>query len=315
MRASAAELMSHPFVVNAPPRDELIELAFKLINFREEKRKEKEIKKAAMRDRRMSLGRNMVNKISNLSALKEHAASQRAASPVFFLDSRCAFEKEKDPWGSEPLSERKGQVKVTAKIEDEKLKKLFHLMRDPAQGIPHKSHTYRFRSYKDCFLASDGVAWLQEKLKLDSVDEALAIADSLTQRGLIEHVSHHEPFQNNSQLHRVPILDAALLEEQIIEENLSQLIQLARWGIVSENKWRGKSYDNSFKGDKLMGLLKTKLDVSEKEALNTANILFSRCFMYRVDSKDSFSPKAIYRFFEVRSGPALPPALPSHRPF
>ena len=96
------------------------------------------------------------------------------------------------------------------------MKKLYHKLRDPISGIPHKNHTYRFRSYKDCFVASEGIAWFKENLRLDTVEEALVIAETLTQRGLIEHVSHHEPFQNNTHFHRVPALDVRVCSFSIL---------------------------------------------------------------------------------------------------
>ena len=143
-RAGANELLDHPFVKTAPSRDEMVKLSDSLIQFREQKRKEKELKvcfllpslsvtlsdvvifsfspqKRAMQERRLSLGRNMVNKISNLSALKDNAAKNQPAS-FFFLDDRCAFTKEKDPWASDPLVRKKAfQGKVVGKIDNEKV--------------------------------------------------------------------------------------------------------------------------------------------------------------------------------------------------
>lgn len=84
-------------------------------------------------------------------------------------------------------------------------------MRDPKNGLERKTRTFRFRSHKECFVASEAVDWFIKHLKLDSREEAVAVGEALTHRGLIAHVLRSEPFQDNSSLHRIIDMDVSLL--------------------------------------------------------------------------------------------------------
>jgi len=76
-------------------------------------------------------------------------------------------------------------------------------MNDPKTGIERKTRTFRFRNHKDCFVASDAVEWFMVTLNLDNREEAVAVGEALTHRGLIAHVLRSEPFQDNNNLHRI----------------------------------------------------------------------------------------------------------------
>ena len=73
-------------------------------------------------------------------------------------------------------------------------------MKDLKNGIERKTRTYRLRLHKDCFVGSDAVDWLIEKLKIITREEGVAIAESLMHRGFIFHVLKCEPFQDNKNL-------------------------------------------------------------------------------------------------------------------
>lgn len=63
-RPSAATLLSHPFIKNVSDRKVIADLAVGVVKFREEKRLEKEMKRKAMKDKRRSVGKGVINKIS-----------------------------------------------------------------------------------------------------------------------------------------------------------------------------------------------------------------------------------------------------------
>ena len=72
-----------------------------------------------------------------------------------------------------------------------------------------------------------------------------------------------------------------------------------RWGLGSQRKWRGKTYDNCFLGKDGVDFLMRQLNIQDRnQALSTSAILLERCFFYRVDFKDMFSEKALYKFFQ-----------------
>lgn len=83
-------------------------------------------------------------------------------------------------------------------------------MQDPKIGLERKTRTFRFRSYKDSFVASEAVEWFMKILKLSCREEAVAVAESLQHRGLIAHVQRTEPFQDNSSLHRIVQLSVSI---------------------------------------------------------------------------------------------------------
>ena len=73
-----------------------------------------------------------------------------------------------------------------------------------------------------------------------------------------------------------------------------------RWGVCSsQKKWRGKTYDNCFLGKDGVDFLQQKLNIDDREqTIRMCVILLERCFFHRVDYKDTFSEKALYKFFQ-----------------
>merc|ERR1711879_468972 len=159
--------------------------------FREEKRIEKEKKRLQMKERRRSVGKGIIHKIAKLNVDEGESDSKTASKsePVLcFLDASCALPKESSPWASDPIFQKPLKGKLTSKIDDDKMEKLYHLMRHQTQGLERKTRAFRFRNHKDCFIASEAVDWFITNLKLDSREEAVAVGEALTHRGLISHV-------------------------------------------------------------------------------------------------------------------------------
>lgn len=72
------------------------------------------------------------------------------------------------------------------------------------------------------------------------------------------------------------------------------------WIVCSQKKWRGRTYEKSFSGTECVDFLMEKMNFTDRsQAIQTATILMERCFIHRVDFKDSFSEKALYRFYKV----------------
>jgi len=89
------------------------------------------------------------------------------------------------------------------------------------------------------------------------------------------------------------------LREQCSEGDLSRLVDLMRWGLSSPRKWRGRTYENSFTGKECVDFLTQQLGLQDRQqAIQTASILLERCFFHRVDQKDSFSERAVYKYFQ-----------------
>ena len=69
--------------------------------------------------------------------------------------------------------------------------------------------------------------------------------------------------------------------------------------LASRKKYRGRTYENCFEGKDCVEFLKVQLGISHQQAMQTSSILMERCFFHRVDFKDTFSEKAVYKFFQV----------------
>lgn len=87
---------------------------------------------------------------------------------------------------------------------------MYCLFRDPVIGLERKTRNFRFRSHKDCFIASEAVDWFMQYLKLDSREEGVAIGEALTHRGIIYHVLKSEPFQDNGSFHKIVEIDVCI---------------------------------------------------------------------------------------------------------
>mmetsp|Transcript_15572 Transcript_15572/g.19828 ORF Transcript_15572/g.19828 Transcript_15572/m.19828 type:complete len:280 (-) Transcript_15572:75-914(-) len=253
-----------------------------------------------MKDRRRSVGKGIIHKIAKLNVDESEPKKRSTNRPsVCFLDPACALQKETSPWASDPIYQKPLKGKLTNKIDDDKMELLYHRMRDPVKGLDRKTRTFRFRNHKDCFVASESVDWFISELRLDSREEAVAVGEALTHRGLIAHVLRSEPFQDNSSLHRIIELNDNNLKEQCSEGDLPRLVELMRWALSSRQKYRGRTYENSFSGKECVKFLMQQLGISDRSsAVSMAAILMERCFFYRVDQKDSFSEKAVYKFFQ-----------------
>lgn len=249
--------------------------------------------------RRRSVGRGIIHRIRNLDA-QDNSQSKSANEPnVCFLDASCALQKESSPWACDPIFHKPAKGKLTNKIDDSKIEQLYYLMGDVKLGLDRRTRAFRFRNHKDCFVASEAVDWFMRTLKLDSREEAVAIGEALTHRGLIAHVLRSEPFQDGSNLHRIIEMNEQSLKEQCSEGDLGRLVDLMRWGLSAPRKWRGRTYENAFLGKECVKFLMQQLGIQDRQqSLQTASILLERCFFYRVDQKDSFSEKAVYKFFD-----------------
>lgn len=70
---------------------------------------------------------------------------------------------------------------------------LAQLLRDKVE-IADRS--YRFRTYKNCFLGRDAVKVLVEEKVAENEEEALLLGNLLLENGYIQHVARDHPLKN-----------------------------------------------------------------------------------------------------------------------
>jgi len=315
-RASASELLKHPFIQNAAPRSELQELAESFIAFKEQKRVEKETRKKNMKDRRRSVGAGIMRKISQLDDNQltvPKGASDPRCGNIYPISPGCALMKETTPWeflaiGGPPDLDKPKHVLSNisnvqrATIDDSMVAFLFEMASHQKTGIERKVRIYRLRNHRDSFYGSDAVDWFMARLSLDR-EEGVAIGEALMHRGLIQHVLRCEPFQDskNSLYRLAEITDRQTLQELCMEGKLTYLVDMMRWGVnITTRRWRHKTYEKAFLGNEAVDWLIKTLNLPDRQqATRLGQILLDRCIFHHVTFSDTFADKpALYRFFQ-----------------
>uniref|UniRef100_A0A7S0N715 DEP domain-containing protein n=1 Tax=Pyramimonas obovata TaxID=1411642 RepID=A0A7S0N715_9CHLO len=65
-----------------------------------------------------------------------------------------------------------------------------------AAGVAAGDHAYRFKTYEECFVGSDAVAWLVRAGEAASEEAAIALGNRMLKAGLMYHVLDEHNFEN-----------------------------------------------------------------------------------------------------------------------
>jgi hypothetical protein len=77
-----------------------------------------------------------------------------------------------------------------------------------ARSLRILDRTYRLQTYPACFVGNEAVAWLANHLQRPRV-EAVALGQALMAMGLLAHVTHEHPFQDEHLFYRLALSAAA----------------------------------------------------------------------------------------------------------
>lgn len=97
------------------------------------------------------------------------------------------------------IVQNKALVDMSRISLEEALEVSQHLKSD--QGIEIKNRWYHFKSYKECFVGSELVAWLMENREATAT-EAIALGQNLLEHKIIVHVCNDHTFKNDFLFYR-----------------------------------------------------------------------------------------------------------------
>jgi len=196
---------------------------------------------------------------------------------------------------SETLSDSSiwNQSPLVNKVED-----LIEMMRDQ---IDIRNRVVRLRKYKDCFVGSEAVDWMMEKLNLKNKEEAVAIGETLMMRGFIFHYTRSAPFKNSkTEFYRFS--DKSESNYKLDEERINQFIDKMRWEVPIKDRRKGKQvYPACFVGAEAVDWFIKKLKLSTREeGVEFGQTLIDRSIIHHVKFRDTFSDKqtSYYQFYQ-----------------
>jgi hypothetical protein len=278
-RATATELLKHPFLANIADRSH-------------------DIIKTLAQQSKMACKEGVQLSASSVQNLLNMDISEEALqieSDSFFQDDFVLVENE-----DTNIVVRQTQSRIDT------LEQLVTLLRDPERGLKIKRRRYRVRTYPNCFVGREAVDWMVKNLNLRTRQEAVAIGEILMQRGIIRHVLDTEPFADRYYFYA--FADAiqhrqSVSTSSIENTEIQTLIKLMRDPIVGLNiqdrKWRFRKYPKCFVGSEAVSWMMDTLRLySREEAVRIGQLLIQRGVLHHVTNDQDFEDKYLfYRFY------------------
>ena len=158
-------------------------------------------------------------------------------------------------------------------------------------GVDIKDRRYRLRIYPECFVASEGVTWLERALRV-SRDKAVAVGQALQSAGLIYHVAKEQPFTDEELFFRV-----AQIPTQWNMERFYSLIRSEAGFAVADRTHMGTKYGKCFVGSEAVDWIQAQ-GHTVNEALSMGQRLFDLSLAHHVVDEHPFkNEKLYYRFY------------------
>lgn len=158
-------------------------------------------------------------------------------------------------------------------------------------GVDIADRRYRLRIYPDCFVADEGVTWLQRGLAV-SKEKAIAIGQALQAAGLVYHVAREQPFQDESLFFRV-----AQIPPRWDIEAFYALARSSSGLDVKDRSYRGTVYPRSFVGSEAVEWMQVQ-GSSVNEALSMGQQLVDLSLIHHVHDEHPFKNETLfYRFY------------------
>lgn len=158
-------------------------------------------------------------------------------------------------------------------------------------GVNIADRRYRLRIYPECFVASEGVLWLERALRVPK-EKAIAIGQALQAAGLIYHVVREQPFADEDLFFRV-----AQIPPRWNIEHFYSLIRSPAGFSISDRSYLGKSYARCFVGSEAVEWMQAQ-GHTMNEALSMGQRLFDLSLAHHVLDEHPFrNDKLFYRFY------------------
>ena len=158
-------------------------------------------------------------------------------------------------------------------------------------GVNIADRRYRLRIYPECFVANEGVTWLERALSVTR-ENAVAIGQALQAAGLIYHVAREQPFSDEENYFRVAQIPARW--------NVESFYALCRSDAgfsVLDRSYRGATYPRCFVGSEAVEWMQAQ-GRTLNEALSIGQQLVDMSLIHHVLDEHPFkNEKLFYRFY------------------
>jgi len=158
-------------------------------------------------------------------------------------------------------------------------------------GVNIADRRYLLRIYPECFVASEGVLWLERALRVPR-DKAIAIGQALQSAGLIYHVVREQPFADEDLFFRV----TQIPPRWNVDRFYSLIRSPAGFSIIDRSSL-GKTYPRCFVGSEAVEWMQAQ-GHTLNEALSMGQRLIELSMVHHVVDEHPFkNEKLFYRFY------------------
>lgn len=158
-------------------------------------------------------------------------------------------------------------------------------------GVDIKDRRFRLRIYPECFVASEGVTWLERALRVPR-EKAVAVGQALQSAGLIYHVAKEQPFADETLFFRV-----AQIPAQWTIERFYSLIRSEAGFAIEDRNYLGNKYSKCFIGSQAVEWMQAQ-GHTVNEAISMGQRLIDLSLAHHVLDEHPFkNEKLYYRFY------------------
>jgi hypothetical protein len=158
-------------------------------------------------------------------------------------------------------------------------------------GADIKDRRYHLRIYPECFIASEGVTWIERALRVPR-EKAIEIGQALQASGLIYHVAREQTFSDAALFFRVTQIPTSWAMERFYS-----LIRSSAGFQVADRTYLGARYDRCFIGAEAVEWMQAQ-GHTVNEAMSMGQRLIDLSMAHHVtDEHDFKNEKLFYRFY------------------
>jgi hypothetical protein len=161
-------------------------------------------------------------------------------------------------------------------------------------GVEVKNRLYHFRSYPECFVASEAADWIESALGV-SAESAVAVGLAMQEAGLIYHVAREKAFAAEFLFFR-----ASAASSNFVLSDFVSLCRSAGGFDVRDRDYMGTNYPRCFIGSEAVGWMQ-KTGLSLNEAMSVGERMIRLSIISHVLNEHPFQDaKYFYRFGDER---------------
>jgi len=161
-------------------------------------------------------------------------------------------------------------------------------------GVTVEDRKYRGKTYRQCFVGSEAIAWMREKGRLDGKSPD-AVAEAMGLAGLVHHVLREHQFTDGNYFFRFGGLSDVL--DGLDLDGISRDMRGPKGVPIGTRLYLGKSYENCFVGSEAADWLVARHGLTVGEAETAGQRLVDLGVMHHVTDEHGFvDGPFFYRF-------------------